>query len=81
MENQIQATTFVELIKEAAVKGKKEVEVLFHPPYDEGLHGGLRPELKKLLKQNKTSVFSVIEEGDDILFLTKSKDVISIKWK
>ena len=47
MENQIQATTFVELIKEAAVKGKKEVEVLFHPAYDEQLHGWLRPDGKR----------------------------------
>ena len=81
MENEIKATTFLDLIKEAALKGKRQVEVKFKQPYDEKLHGWLRPELRDSLKTNKISVFNVIEEADDILFLTKSKDVIYIKWK
>jgi hypothetical protein len=67
LDSDIKSTTTIDLIKEAAAKNTKSVEVTFTPTPG---------------NPSKKEVFNVITEGDSILDLIKNpKDVVSIKFK
>lgn len=77
----LKATTIVQLIREGASVGSKNVEVTFYPAYDKRAHGTLPASLIQSLKKPKKETFNIITEGIEIIALTKSNDVKSIKWK
>jgi len=80
MTNEVKATTVLELFREGVQLNKREVQITFHPPYNENEHGNLTPKLKKLLQKPKVSVFNITEEPTAILELLKSEHVNSVKW-
>ena len=65
---------------EGAKLKKQEVEVIFHPAYDESTHSGLTFELISSLKRSKKEIFNIIDEGSAVISLIGNKDVKSIKW-
>lgn len=76
----VKAKTLFQLIKEGAKQKSKKVVIEFFPAYDSRIHSYLPERLKKELKKSKIETFDIIEEGQDIIALTKSKDVKYIKW-
>lgn len=76
----LKATTIVQLIREGASLGKKNIEVTFYPAYDKRVHSTLSDSLKQSLKKSKKETFNIITEGIEIIALTKSKDVKTMKW-
>lgn len=76
----VKAKTVVGLIIEGALINCKNVEVTFYPAYDEELHKTLSPSLIESLKNEKVSTFNIFVEALDIIYLTKNKDVKSMKW-
>jgi len=77
----VNSTTVLQLIKEGAKLGKREVKVTFYAAYDKRVHSTLPNRLKDELKKQKVSVFDIIMEGQEIVALTKSSDVKKMEWR
>ena len=77
----VKSKTLLGLFKESAKQKSRKVVITFYPAYDSRIHSNLSKKLIAELKKEKVSTFDVIDEGLEIIALTKSKDVKSINWK
>ena len=73
----IKSTNSIDLIMEAGKKGYRKVKVVFVKiklsDFPKSTHNS--PSVKKVVGTQKTEIFDVIEDTDDIVELLKNKDV------
>ena len=81
-DTSIKSTNSTDLIMEAAQKGYRKVKVVFVKlklsDFPKSTHNS--PSVKKVIGNQKTEIFDVVEDAMDIIKLLKSKDVEKISF-
>jgi len=78
----IKSTNITDLIMEASQKGYRKVKVVFTKiklsDFPKSTHNS--PSVKKVVGNQKTEIFDVVDEASDIIKLLKSKDVEKVSF-